>query len=172
MTHTESPELATDAELLPCPFCGGQAEMAHSYVGSPRYEHATRIRCDGCDIELIGRDYNLKKNAEEKAIAAWNRRARLAAAERRTEAVAIRPLEWKEHEHSSQGLTMADDGFGHRYWVYSGTYNAPHSPVWNMGVRPLRSPRDNDQKCDSLEAAKAAAQADFDQRILSALVLS
>lgn len=50
--------------LLPCPFCGGGAEL-HSYEDDDVYT----VVCDHCDAS--GRHYS----GASEAIAAWNRRA-------------------------------------------------------------------------------------------------
>lgn len=62
-------------ELLPCPFCGGEAEC-YEYAHPPEnfHQRATlylwRVRCRSC---YLGGD-GIRKQSE--AIAAWNRRAK------------------------------------------------------------------------------------------------
>lgn len=57
---------ATD-ELLPCPFCGGEAHTFHNYLW--------HVKCDGTN----GRYYCVMAfgafATEKEAIDAWNRRA-------------------------------------------------------------------------------------------------
>jgi len=57
MTHPES-----QAELLPCPFCGGDAEIDQDMGGFAAY----CVSCD-CAMDVYG--------PLESTIAAWNRRA-------------------------------------------------------------------------------------------------
>jgi Lar family restriction alleviation protein len=50
-------------ELLPCPFCGGKADLI------PEYDSAWRAACLQCDATFVAQD------SRPDAIAAWNRRA-------------------------------------------------------------------------------------------------
>lgn len=62
-------------ELLPCPFCAGDAEW-----GNGQYGDGTQwsyITCSDC--EAIGGSVSRAEYTDAKAIAAWNRRADLAA---------------------------------------------------------------------------------------------
>lgn len=54
------------AKLLPCPFCGGEAKFLHIFENPEK----CMVSCRDCDgvIDAVFAD-------EEKAIAAWNRRA-------------------------------------------------------------------------------------------------
>lgn len=69
LPNHDAPEtaLATDAELLPCPWCDSRVELKAEEI----------FVCTGCgaNVSLYAPD----------PIAAWNRRARLSAAERRTQ---------------------------------------------------------------------------------------
>lgn len=60
--------LALEAEekLLPCPFCGGDAEI--EFIPSFRNSHF--VRCKICLSSVRGYD------TKDKAIAVWNRRAK------------------------------------------------------------------------------------------------
>ena len=65
-----------NAELKPCPFCGGEAvltqEDCYGY-----YHDDWLVFCEDCDLYLgFARQY-----AKEQAIAAWNRRANLGSCE-------------------------------------------------------------------------------------------
>lgn len=53
-------------DLLPCPFCGGQAELWRAHNSKPAW-----IACMGRCVVLVTRDYQ----SDAEAIAAWNRRA-------------------------------------------------------------------------------------------------
>lgn len=62
-------------ELLPCPFCGGEAELTEVMAGTtegwcPTARHRTWCPMDGMEI---GGDSCWPER--EDAIAAWNRRA-------------------------------------------------------------------------------------------------
>ena len=54
-------------DLLPCPFCGGKAEL-DSYENAPPHTDSFRVECPDCEATF---DY---LDTLEKAIAAWNRR--------------------------------------------------------------------------------------------------
>ena len=58
--------LEAEEELLPCPFCGGDAES--EFIPSFRNSHF--VRCKICLSSIRGYD------TKDKAIAAWNRRAK------------------------------------------------------------------------------------------------
>lgn len=56
--------------LLPCPFCGGEAEVCSgmpSPVDSDLVGHPF-VRCDECSLVLPG-------NTKQSAVAAWNLRS-------------------------------------------------------------------------------------------------
>lgn len=61
------------SELKPCPFCGGAAKFAHIFENPEKCMVSCR-ECDG-GIDAVFAD-------EEKAIAAWNRRAQPANKEK------------------------------------------------------------------------------------------
>lgn len=56
-----------EPKLLNCPFCGGEAKVAHYSNG---WDEWWRIICKGCNISQTG-SY---KTTEEEAIKAWNTR--------------------------------------------------------------------------------------------------
>lgn len=58
--------LEAEEELLACPFCGGDAEI--EFIPSFRNSHF--VRCKICLSSVRGYD------TKDKAIAAWNRRAK------------------------------------------------------------------------------------------------
>ena len=68
-------------DLLPCPFCGGDASL-HAYRGSEMvgYVVTATIRCRACGASVSSVDsrdangWSCKDDAKQKAIAAWNRR--------------------------------------------------------------------------------------------------
>lgn len=61
-----APKTEAEEELLPCPFCGGEAES--QFIPSFRNSHF--VRCKICLSSVRGYD------TKDKAIAAWNRRAK------------------------------------------------------------------------------------------------
>lgn len=57
-------------ELLPCPFCGGEAKLLH-YTQSPAREFYY-LACNGCGVNSPPSGIN--DNAPDGVIAWWNRR--------------------------------------------------------------------------------------------------
>lgn len=65
------------SELLPCPICGGKAEIAEfdPPLRRPARNHPYTVYCPGCEL-LFGWDvdYGGTFDTPEEASAAWNRR--------------------------------------------------------------------------------------------------
>lgn len=71
--------------ILPCPFCGGKADLESDTecYGHGDYAKVVRVRCEDCGgsgADVDDRDYELGRciTTEEqktRAIMAWNRRA-------------------------------------------------------------------------------------------------
>ena len=61
-------------KLKPCPFCGGEAELAYGGKGSFIAEGISFVRCKECGA--VGQKFEVsrKYSSDEKAIDAWNRR--------------------------------------------------------------------------------------------------
>lgn len=59
----------SDLNLKPCPFCGGIAKMR---IRRPM----TVIYCKNCDAAISYCDYYEEGDSKDKAIEAWNRRAK------------------------------------------------------------------------------------------------
>ena len=64
----------SEKELLPCPFCGGEASIMevepHTHILAtwiPDYKGGAFIECDGCTCAVSA-------ETKEEAIEAWNRR--------------------------------------------------------------------------------------------------
>ena len=74
------------AELKPCPFCGGKAnirEFAHGHSGAGEFTASYEVGCPKCKIVfrydsrfvLENGIPKFKENGYEKCVEAWNRRA-------------------------------------------------------------------------------------------------
>lgn len=55
-------------DLLPCPFCGGEADIVGDW--KTNYSDYYQVFCENCGVSQTGQDYE----AEQEAIEAWNRR--------------------------------------------------------------------------------------------------
>lgn len=91
-------------------------------------------------------------------IAGWVHDARNAL--RAQGGASVKPLEWQESiEGYAKGQWFADSIFG-EYCTYM---HGPSGRAWLQGPQPLR------EFFDTIDEAKAAAQADYERRIRSAL---
>lgn len=141
-------------ELLDCPFDGatphhGPTKQTTGQDGESFQRY--RVWCPhGCaQIEEVNR---------EQAFARWNRRADPVLADNATTAV-VKPLEWR----GEPPYHMARTAFGAFYCAEA---------IWdeNKFVHvKLSGPLIRDRTYPTVEAAKAAAQADYERRIRSAL---
>ncbi len=72
MTNRTIPQIRADAEaknkLLPCPFCGGEADT-NELMTSPRRQYYLSCMTVGCEAE------GPTRHSMEDAIAVWNKRA-------------------------------------------------------------------------------------------------
>lgn len=59
-------------ELKPCPFCDYPA-VFESF--KERKGYAATVHCCGCPVEITTITYDTEKEAEVRALWAWNRRA-------------------------------------------------------------------------------------------------
>ena len=57
-------------ELKPCPFCGGNAILAHDHTGLGM----SYIRCECCGIESVHFIKSFEVASDDLAIKYWNRR--------------------------------------------------------------------------------------------------
>ena len=73
----------------------------------------------------------------------------------------VKPLEWEKVHDAMPGMTVytADSPFGH----YNTGVDLAGIPYWT------HVPTEVGEDCSGIEAAKAAAQADYEARILAAL---
>jgi hypothetical protein len=150
----------TADKLLRCPFCGGEASDA-GYVfyrkpcediawedGSPITE-AFFCNCPACGISNMASNIGYRTKAQ--AIAAWNRRD-LAALP--AQGWRVKPLVWETHWTGGWQREFAKTPVGLEYHV--------NDQGWWF-------PADNLRICADRQKAKAAAQADYEARILAAL---
>ena len=132
--------------LLPCPFCGGEAEWKSGGPG------CAWISCKSCPAETS--DGSIPRIME-----AWNRRAALPA-----RWVGVKPLVWdapiryaakREHMSTCRTYKVVEwlDDSGHVLW-------------FGQAGEPIRI--DAPDAAVGANALKAAAQADYEARILSA----
>lgn len=89
-----------EGELLPCPFCGGEAEMSYYTKGTSPEKAGYYIECGSCSAggepfdvqgEMPGRD----EYTQSKAIAAWNQRTHDSAAKDAELAEAAQQFLWQ-----------------------------------------------------------------------------
>jgi hypothetical protein len=141
------PENQAEA-LKPCPFCGSAAEL--------RGISETEIRRtnDQCISAGAFNAYGHRNDAIE----AWNRRASLPEA---PAVPVVKALEWR-NGYRDENVTIVQASFGGLYQV-----RTRRDGIW------LDWPdRRASVQFDTLDAAKAAAQADFETRIRSAILSS
>lgn len=67
------------AELRPCPFCGGEAELKSHYlvssVGWGKSYMTYHVRCKVCENRTVAFNGLDDLSPKDKAIEAWNRRS-------------------------------------------------------------------------------------------------
>lgn len=142
----------TDPDLLPCPFCG-----SGTYFCFGRDDEIVNVRCERWGSGCLGAGSN--ESSIDAAAAAWNTRA---ASVKAGEVVAVRPLEW--HENLKQG-----DRVG--FVCSEGGVLSYSIMLSKFRVYGVAGDHDGAAEFGSLEAAKAAAQADYERRITSALIV-
>jgi Lar family restriction alleviation protein len=62
------------AELKPCPFCGGEAELHHK-IEPLCIDAYSYVYCTKCGVTTEAFPKSFDHSSDEKAIEAWNRRA-------------------------------------------------------------------------------------------------
>lgn len=145
------------SDLLPCPFCGGEAEMENTVTGAS-------VRClnASCGAKIWKQHEPLADVGVTNSIAAWNRRSLSPTG------VRVKPLVWGECAinrwggfdiPSSHGLAVAyaKTGIG-TYAIVKGSQG--RFEAWLRSEQVSGSYATKDE-------AKAAAEADRKQRILS-----
>lgn len=144
------------SELLPCPFCT-EGKTVSTYFDPEQGDKWGYASCDACGARgpEVRTNYDRDDNApwRAEAIAAWNRRAIPAAQ------VTVKPLEWFEVEKYRYGGKYTSEGYTIRYieGFFILDFAGNGKTVWRF---------------PTLEAAKAAAQADYESRIRSALTVT
>lgn len=154
---------------LPCPFCGGEAVVLEG-------EECAWVQC--LDMKMHRAMFvDGDNNAAAEALEQWNRRADLA---RPSQAGVIRPLCWIDDTESKCTRAYAP-ALGGKMMVVeldpgSGEYSAGIDlsglcfrfvlDTYHDGLGAFTAPA----KFPSIEAAKSAAQADYEARVSSSLV--
>lgn len=142
-------------ELLPCPFCGGPAEIVH--IDDGENAGGSCVCCTSCLASG-----NVEFEFKENFVSNWNRRASPEPASiAGAGGVTVKPLEWTWRDDQSRRGFEAASLFG--------DYFVSVSKVAILGIG-WRAPYGNHFASPSVESAKAAAQADYEQRIRSALL--
>lgn len=72
-----SVECMENEEMLPCPFCGGEAEIFQWYIKGTANRMHYNVRCRDCGCVRKHKEYKTRR----KAIMAWNRRRKNAKEE-------------------------------------------------------------------------------------------
>ena len=103
----------TAPELKPCPFCGGEADIWRAHEGRTAW-----IACMGKCVVLISKEYL----SDDEAIAAWNRRADLAAVQ--PAQVRVKPLTDLVEEFTTAVWHLMDNS------ETSGPIDDPTITVW------------------------------------------
>ncbi len=129
--------------LLPCPFCGGDDMII---LNGPVEDDWCTVSCEKCHARGPI-DYT-----DPHAIAAWDRRALPARG------VVVRPLVWQFEQEDVQ---VANTSARHQYRVIHDRRATKGAWSWFCDGAWIG--------CETEEAAKAAAQADYEARILAAL---
>lgn len=149
-------------DLQNCPFCGADNAMMLPPTCRPEtpYNAADRlfpiVRCGSCCAEVSGSNEDYRGHS---AIAAWNRRASPSPAGG-VQGVKVKALEWREY---SEPTYTAHDALS----IVGGysVYQFPPQQLVRLGTPDGRSER----VFNTIAEAKAAAQSDYEQRILSVL---
>lgn len=138
-------------ELKPCPFCGGEAVTVFDHTDEACHAYG----CRTCSVWV-------DRYTADDPIAAWNRRADLVAAP----SVTVKPLEWAD---------LGDGTFRALLPIIGSIRVEPYGccdwweVLWSM---PGQCDKLIPDVFDSPDDAKAAAQADYEARILAAIQIA
>ena len=145
----------TAPELKPCPFCGGEASISkdHDPDGNGAFYAVKCRKCRAKSPEIYAVETCNIHFAQVRD--AWNRRADLAAVQ--PAQVRVKPLVWGKWGEAKGG--------GAKY----STYEFGNNGLWNCVCYPHEAEQYRLARGVTLDAAKAAAQADYAARILAAI---
>ena len=117
----------TETKLLPCPFCGGEADT----VGNLGHPHESwLVTCAACQIELY--DFS----SLDEAIAAWNRRAAAEHYDDDLMTVYLKGVSDGKREQAARVQRLED---ALRFYADAETYAWPerlHEPSCIVELRP------------------------------------
>ena len=133
----------TAPEMKPCPFCG---ETDTVILNGPVEDDWCAVVCNKCSAR------GPINYTDHHAITAWNRRADFAAVQ--PAQVRVKPLVWK-----GDSIRVTANGMG-KYYSCMRMFHGQKGSGWEC---------DEGDWHPTIEAAKAAAQADYEARILAAL---
>lgn len=152
-------------ELKPCPFCGGKPSI-RTFLTESLWSHDqvtyTAVGCGECEIE-----FSSEPGYEIESPEAWNRRAALfAVLSEQALPVRVEALKWDEFSTTARRHFQSNTILGQFQVSYLGEFEC-----WQL-YSPQKSDswKENFSRHASPEAAKAAAQSDYETRIRSALV--
>lgn len=134
-------------ELKPCPFCASRV------LNQFKDDDFHIIQCAQCGCEI-------RHMQHHKVVAAWNRRALSSARVEVRELVSVKPLEWRDIRATHEAYTL----FGGAYII---TAYAGMAEPFKLEKRGFDGSLSTYYR--HLDEAKAAAQADYERRVLSAL---
>ena len=146
MTHQvsepESVAAGTEGELLPCPFCGGRAEMAN---GS--FDNVSRHSVGCVTIECAAIAMTCEYETPAEAIAAWNRRAAVQPD--------TAPDGYVARAHSGRGFFAEDRDIAEGYALQElPTVGAEvvSFPVWRTPPTPVQPDTDVSERIGAVFA--------------------
>jgi len=141
-------------DLLPCPFCGGVAQIDTGLSDapfSPGEEHVY------CTTVFLNSPTDSSCGASQSGVGNWNRRAawntRTPTPAPNAGAVKVKPLSW-----------IGDARWPSTSWADGYQINEQDENEWL-----LTTPKGDSITTHTLDDAKAAAQADYAARIMAAL---
>ena len=145
--------------LEPCPFCG--SKMVAQGATAQKTISVWCMKCGTRGPDVPFPDFCEPVAQIELCHQRWNTRASAAPGE----PCAVKPLEWRDHRPDSfpEPAWSAQTPFG---FYNIEEVSASDSPAYVVRLHAHHFVADK----DGLDEAKAAAQADYEQRIKSALV--